>query len=307
VSIDIQDLALRLADLESRGTSARSSGEEGEAERLLREGLQTGLGALEVSWTDATPEARHEVTTIVVRLALHCGEVAVARDILDRANGLDSLEGFREMDSWPDAWLVAAARREPPEMDALNTLVSRHWKRLFATCRLLTLDREAAADLAQQTWCRVLRARRELRPGGNFPAYVKATATNLWRDARRSTRRAGDLASNRLVSLSAPVSGDGEGGIIADIVPDDHARHTDAALLRALDVDEALKQLPPHLHDVLVSRYVLGESCASIGSRYDRTEQSISGWIREAVRQVRSFLEDPGTRACASPDATSPS
>src|SRR5258705_12477411 len=86
-----------------------------------------------------------------------------------------SAPGIRREDSraaWPDAWLVNAVRRDPPDEASLNVLVTRYWKTLFARCQILTLDREAASDLAQEAWLRVLRARRTLEPDKSFHAYI---------------------------------------------------------------------------------------------------------------------------------------
>ncbi|HYV32719.1 MAG TPA: hypothetical protein VEO53_16650, partial [Candidatus Binatia bacterium] len=68
-----------------------------------------------------------------------------------------------EVAAWPDPWLVAAVRRDPPDVVALDALADRHWKPLFGRCYMLTLNRDKAADLAQQAWCRVLRARHRLK------------------------------------------------------------------------------------------------------------------------------------------------
>src|SRR5687768_15153591 len=75
-------------------------------------------------------------------------------------------ESSRE--SWPDAWLINGVRREPPDDSALDALVARYWKPLFARCEMLTLDKDSASDLAQETWLRMLRARKTLEPDGNF-------------------------------------------------------------------------------------------------------------------------------------------
>src|SRR6266849_3415488 len=120
-----------------------------------------------------------------------------------------SSHGARREDSrsaWPDAWLITAVRREPADEASLDALVKRYWKTLFARCQILTLDREAASDLAQEAWLRVLRARSKLEPEGNFHAYIITVATNLWRDRNRTDRRAGAMADNRLASLDATSS-----------------------------------------------------------------------------------------------------
>src|SRR5262245_34068346 len=69
-----------------------------------------------------------------------------------------------------DSWLIDRIRQDEPDSAALDELVSRYWKGLYARCHLLTLNSERANDLAQDAWCRVLRARRSLKPDGNFPA-----------------------------------------------------------------------------------------------------------------------------------------
>lgn len=191
---------------------------------------------------------------------------------------------------WPDAWLINSVRREPPDEASLNVLVTRYWKALFARCQILTLDRDAANDLAQEAWLRVLRARSTLQPDGNFHAYIITIATNLWRDRNRTARRAGAMADSRLESLDAPDPDHGQSMALVDVVPDASTLSMDDQVLVKMDIDEALQRLSPELRDVLVSRYVSGESAAEIGRRYDRTEQTISSWIREAVREMKVYL-----------------
>jgi RNA polymerase sigma-70 factor, ECF subfamily len=195
---------------------------------------------------------------------------------------------------WSDSQLIAAVRRDPPDQVALDTLVDRYWKPLFGRCQMLTLNHQRAGDLAQEAWCRVLRARHSLKPDGNFPAYLTTVATNLWRDSNRSARRAGPMAEHRLASLDAALSNDeGESVALVDVLPDLNALQADEQRLLAMDIDRALEALSPLSRDVLVARYLVGESCAEIGRRYGRTEQTISGWVREALRQVKSHLKEP--------------
>jgi RNA polymerase sigma factor (sigma-70 family) len=203
--------------------------------------------------------------------------------------------GLKETDTttWPDAWLIDAVRRDPPNEAALDTLVDRYWKALFGRCQMLTLHRERALDLAQEAWCRVLRARHALKPDGNFSAYLMTIATNLWRDAQRSAQRAGAMAENRMTSLQAVLPTDaGDGVTLEDVLPDWKALESEQLNFLALDIDQALAQLVPRLRDVLVARFLTGESCAEIGRRYGRTEQTISGWVREAIQQMKLHLAE---------------
>jgi RNA polymerase sigma factor (sigma-70 family) len=197
---------------------------------------------------------------------------------------------------WPDAWLINAIRRDPPDEEALSALVDRYWKTLFARCRMLTVEREAASDLAQEAWLRVLRARRSLDPDGNFHAYITTIATNLWRDRHRVARRAGLLGEGKMGSLDSATTVDGDPVSLIDVIADPRGLSLDDQVLLAMDLDLALARLSSHLRDALISRFVLGESAAEIGRRYDRTEQSIAGWIREAVREMKIHLGEHGSR-----------
>jgi len=190
-----------------------------------------------------------------------------------------------------DAALVAAVSRDPPDEAALDTLVARYWSPLFARCELLTLDRQAASDLAQETWCRMLRARRRLAPDRSFAAYLNTIATNAWRDQHRSARRAGPLADRQLASFDAALgTDDDDPTILADVIPDLHAMAADEQAVLKLDIDRALEQLSPQLRDVLIARFLDDESAAEIAKRYGRTEQTITAWIRQALREMKVHL-----------------
>ena len=86
-------------------------------------------------------------------------------------------------------------------------------------------------------------------------------------------------------------SEDGEGVALVDRIPDIKTLSPEDQRLLAIDIDEALAQLTPQLREVLVARFINGESCAEIGRRFGRTEQSISGWVRQALREVKLHLE----------------
>ena len=207
---------------------------------------------------------------------------------------LSVLRQSPRISSWSDARLISLVRCEPPDEDALDVLVARHWNHLFVRCQMLTLNREKALDLAQAAWCKLLRARQALKPDGNLPAYLNTIATNLFRDSYRAARRAGPMAEYRLESLDHSYSNEsGEIVVLVDIVPDLKSLETEEQTLLAIDIDRALEQLTPQLREVLVARFIDGESCADIGRRYGRTEQSVSGWIRVALRQMKIHLEEP--------------
>lgn len=192
--------------------------------------------------------------------------------------------------SWPDAQLLAAAR-DAEDSAALDVLVRRHAGVLARRCLMLTSDRERAADLAQETWTRMLRARATMRTEGSFGAFLATIAVNVWRDDCRARRRAGQLFEPRLVSLDAAAAGRDDPSDPIERTSVTPERPEEVLLLR-LDLGYALARLPAQLRAVVIARHVAGESAAEIGRRFGRTEQTITSWLREAVTRLKQDLRD---------------
>lgn len=197
--------------------------------------------------------------------------------------------------SLSEAELISSVRCDPPDEAALEVLITRYRGYLFARCQMLTLNHENALDLSQATWCRLLRNRQALKADGNFRAYLGTIATNLFRDSYRSARRAGPMAENHLASLdSLLTNNENDELFLKDTLCDLDALEAHKRTLLKMDIDAALRQLTPQLREMLVARFIDGESCAEIGLRCGRPEQTISRWVREALRQMKTELEkDP--------------
>ena len=304
---EIERFMNQAASLGSLGAAKRQQGEELAADAYFLEGFGLALKAANRSIQGGSHPARLDALRVAARFALECGEATEARRLMDEAFSAEASTKFaeewvqlRDVTAWSDTWLIAAVRRDPPDVQALDALANRYWKSLFGRCRLLTVNHQKASDLAQEAWCRVLRTRHALKPGGNFPAYLTTIATNLWRDWYRSARRAGPMADHRLESLDAAnPNEDGESVALVDRIPDLKALTPEDQTLLAMDIDNALERLTPQLREVLVARFITGESCAEIGQRYGRTEQSISGWVRQALREMKLQLERASRGAAA--------
>jgi RNA polymerase sigma factor (sigma-70 family) len=229
-----------------------------------------------------------------LELTDRCDRVAESDFQLPGAEGFHE-ETPRDIDAWPDHQLIAAVNNDLPNEKALDALGDRYNKELNGRCEALTYNSYKASDIAQGAWYRALRARRSLQPDGNFPAYLMTIATNLWRDSFRSAQRAGPLSEGRLASLDAEITHeDGDAGALADLVMDPSTLHLEETILLRLDIKWALSRLPRVLRDVLVARFFFGETCAEIGRRYHRTEQTVSAWVRQGIQQMKSHLEGSG-------------
>jgi RNA polymerase sigma-70 factor (ECF subfamily) len=94
--------------------------------------------------------------------------------------------------------------------EAFRALV-RRWNGAFVQrAETLTRDREAARDVAQESWIGIIRGLRGLRDPGRFPAWVMSIVANKSRDwvrreqsRRRAIARAGSDEPSDVVSDGA--------------------------------------------------------------------------------------------------------
>jgi hypothetical protein len=157
VKSEIKSVIQTVAHLESRGTAARSNGDESAAEASFREGLRLIIEELDRSSASLEVQGPLDLMQIKLRLALRCGEVMEARRTLQSVlssnpsiTQAEEWSQFLEVGAWTDEWLIAAVRRDPPDAAALDVLADRYWKEVFGRCYLLTLNHDKASDLAQQ-------------------------------------------------------------------------------------------------------------------------------------------------------------
>lgn len=94
------------------------------------------------------------------------------------------------MDSTGLDKLLRRARRRDPE--ALRELVEMYSPRVFGLLYRLTGSRDAAEDLVQETFLRVVRVIGEYRHVGKFESWLFRIAANLARDRARQLGRHGE-------------------------------------------------------------------------------------------------------------------
>ena len=191
-----------------------------------------------------------------------------------------------------DAMLVEAIRSDPMDVVALDGLVRRHGAELLQRCRRLTGNREAAHDLMQEAWCRVLAARHRLDPDRGVAGYLVMTAKNLWRDWNRTARRGHGRSVGREQSLDATWSATERSGCaLAEVLPDPQTVDREERIHRGMDLARGLAALPPRLREVMIARFHRGETAAHIARRYGRTQQTVTSWLRQGIRELRQMVE----------------
>ncbi len=179
-----------------------------------------------------------------------------------------------------DATLLDAFRKG--HADAMDLLVARHGGALLGYLTAMT-DAEAARDLWQEAWMRVIRKPEGFRHGA-FRAWIFTIGRNLVID--RFRRRQPDA------SLDAPI---GEDGLtLADCIP--ASTRTPAGELELGDLRAraaaCVRQLPEDQRDVFLLR-VQGElSFAEIAKQLRVPLNTALGRMHYAVQKLRKMLED---------------
>ncbi|MEI7657009.1 MAG: sigma-70 family RNA polymerase sigma factor [Phycisphaerae bacterium] len=99
-------------------------------------------------------------------------------------------------DADDDLPLIEAARRG--DRDAWAALYQRHLPRIMGTCMQMTRDREMAADLAQDTFVKIIRGIDKFDGRARFTTWITTIAMNVCRSKFRSEKL------RRHASLDAP-------------------------------------------------------------------------------------------------------
>jgi RNA polymerase sigma-70 factor, ECF subfamily len=147
--------------------------------------------------------------------------------------------------------------------------VGDHLDRLYRAAWALCGSREAAEDLVQETYARVLARPRLLRHDNDL-GYLLRALRNTFLTQRRSESR-------RLRHVPLP---DGQ-----DLLPDLAVREPPAAL-EAREVYAAIAALPDHYRDVLVAVDVAGLSYREASSALRVPEGTVMSRLHRARRQV---------------------
>lgn len=138
---------------------------------------------------------------------------------------------------------------------------------LVRMCWLLTLDREVAADIAQETMARAWASWDTIsRPGSNPAAWTRTVATNLSRSRWR-----------RLKTATAAL-------------PRLHRAHVSAAVSDP-QLAEALRLLPSRQREAVVLRYWADLQLADVAVAMDVSVGSVKQHLGRARQRLGEFLD----------------
>lgn len=164
---------------------------------------------------------------------------------------------------------------------ALEELIKREQKNIFATFSYLSKKRENVADLTQEALMRMAKGLAALRNPKTFKSWLNQIVTNLFYDElRKSTRRPQPL------SIDTPI----EEGVSYTQIPDSRHRPAEKAMSSELDtmIRNEIRSLPEHFRIAIVLRELQGLSYEEIAAATHTT----IGTVKSRIARARGKLQD---------------
>jgi RNA polymerase sigma-70 factor (ECF subfamily) len=166
------------------------------------------------------------------------------------------------------------------DMAAFEALYSRYRGPLYRYVLRQCGDPDAAQDLYQEVWQRVIRSREDYRPTGKFSAWLFRVARNCLADrARRAQRRPGDTWWQPLDET--PVAGNERN-------PEEAAAMRETAARLRVAIDE----LSPEQRDAFLLHQESGLTLEEIGRIAGVGRETIKSRLRYAVMRLRARLSE---------------
>lgn len=170
------------------------------------------------------------------------------------------------------------------DFKALEELIRREQRNVFATFSYLTKKREDVADLTQEALLRVAKNIYSLKNPKHFKSWLNQIVTNLFYDELRKASRKPDIISmdeepdeNTNFSLKA-------------IIPDKKCKPAEKCISSELEqiIKNAIRALPEQFRIVIVLRELQGLSYEEIA---EATNTSV-GTVKSRISRARLKLKD---------------
>jgi RNA polymerase sigma-70 factor (ECF subfamily) len=166
------------------------------------------------------------------------------------------------------------------DMAAFEQLYGRYRGPLYRYLLRQSGDPDAAQDLYQEVWAKVIRARAGYRPTGKFSGWLFQLARNCLADRyRQSRRRPGDTWYENVDAR--PLADGGRGP--------EAARALDEAAAR---LRVALDELPAEQREAFLLHQESGLTLEEIGRLAGVGRETIKSRLRYAVAKLRDRLAD---------------
>lgn len=172
------------------------------------------------------------------------------------------------------------------EASAFELLLQRYERPIYNFLLRSVRDREAAADLTQEVFLRVIRRSSQFQGNSKFSTWLYTIARNLCIDHGRK------MVFRRHRSLDAPAGADPESVPLVDRLAGREPgadRKTIAQGLQA-EIARAVEALPPDQREVFLLRQVQGMPFKEIAEVVGAPENTVKSRMRYALERLQEAL-----------------
>lgn len=164
---------------------------------------------------------------------------------------------------------------------ALEELIKREQKNIFATFAYLSKKRENVADLTQEALMRMARGLANLRNPKTFKSWLNQIVTNLFYDELRKSTRKPQVVS---------IDGGPDEANFGTQIPDYRHRPAERAMSSELDnmIRNEIRNLPEHFRIAIILRELQGLSYEEIAAATHTTV----GTVKSRIARARGKLQD---------------
>ncbi len=185
----------------------------------------------------------------------------------------------RSMGATPDDSALMLRYRDG-DIQAFETLYRRHNDSLYRYLLRLSLNREAAEDVFQEVWGKIIKARDRYRPTAKFTTFLYRVAHNCFIDYVRRNRR--HAAASTMDPDSSPDPGE---------EPDVQAERS----LARRRLEAALQAIPLEQRDAFLLHEMAGLSIDTIAEISGVKRETIKSRLRYASKKLKAALNEPAT------------
>ena len=202
-----------------------------------------------------------------------------------------------------DEQLLAAYRGG--DVRAFEQLLARYEKPIWSFLRRFVHDAEAAEDLLQEVFLRVVRDAQESGPAwkgeAKFSTWLYTIARNLCIDRARRTAVRGSSPS-----IDGPTDADVETATLHERIaaPGPSTDAVVAGREAARRIDRAVSDLPDDQREVFLMREVMELPFAEIASVVGVSEPTVKSRMRYALEKLRAALADLGDARASAAEST---
>ena len=170
------------------------------------------------------------------------------------------------------------------DLKALEELIKREQKNVFAAFSYLSDKRENVSDLTQEALMRVAKNINSLKNPKNFKSWLNTIITNLFYDELRKTSRKPDT-----ISIDEDDCENSTFNILS-LIPDKKCKPHEKCITNELDkiIKEAIQKLPEQFRIVIVLRELQGLSYEEIA----KATNSSVGTVKSRIARARCKLQE---------------